>query len=185
MKSAGRRRDFYTIIAATCLMVIAYAVLHDQYLVRIAPERFTVYHEPLWGIDNPPLLAAAYALCAGLVPGLALGFVCALIAQCGERLALSPAQVLRGVACVILATELLAAATGIYVYLSGNLLYPHDFYPDKSLPLVTTQTIQLTAYFAGAAFSCIYFAILLRRRLSASSLLRAQRAAIPRTSHLP
>lgn len=66
---------------------------------------------------------------------------------------------------IIVATELLAAATGRYVYLSKNLFYPASFYPDKSLPLVTTQTIQLTAYFAGAAFSCVLFLILFRKRI--------------------
>ena len=159
------RRTSYTIILGTCLLVIVYAILHDQYLVRIAPEHFTVYHEPLWGIENPPLLAAAYAFCAAFVPGLALGLTCAAITTYRNRTPPRTWLVLRGVLCVIIATELLSAASGLYVYVTKNPLYPAALYPDESLPLLVTQTIQLTCYLAGAAFSCVLFAILIRGRL--------------------
>ena len=56
------RRDSYGIILGIWGMVALYAVLHDQYLVRIAPEHFTVYHYPIGDIQNPHLLAAVYGI---------------------------------------------------------------------------------------------------------------------------
>ena len=172
-QASGQRRHFYAIIVGTWLLVTIYAILHDQYLVRIAPEHFTVYHEPLWGIKNPPLLAAAYAFCAATIPGFALGCVCAFIAHAGSHPPLSLRQVFRGVICVIILTEIVSAASGVYAWTTGgNMLYPNNdfFYPAKTLPLVTTQTIQLTCYLTGAVFSSILFVLLIRTRLQSAKM---------------
>ena len=164
--AAGRRRDFYTIIVGTWVIVTVYAILHDQYLVRIAPEHFTVYHEPLWGITDPPLLAAAYAFCAAPLPALALGCVAAFIAHAGTRPPLRPKHVILGVVVVTVATEFTSAASGLYAWKSGSELYPTRWYPDRSLPLITTQTIQVTCYLSAALYSCVLFAYLIWRRVS-------------------
>ena len=44
-------------------------------------------------------------------------------------------------------------------------LYGERWYPDDSLPLITTQTIQLTCYLSSALFSCVLFLILIRKRI--------------------
>jgi len=163
----SQRREFYTILIGTYLMVTVYAVLHDQYLVRIAPEHFTIYHEPLWGIKNAKLLAAAYAFCSAPFPALALGCVGAFFALAlPERW--EPARhrrFFKGVACVIIAAEIFSASTGLYAYLSHEMLYPEKWYPDKTLPLIVTQTIQLSCYFSSAAFSCVFFVVMIRNRM--------------------
>ena len=53
------------------------------------------------------------------------------------------------------------------------MLYPDTdfFYPAKTLHLVTTQTIQLTCYLRSAIFSCVYFIIQIRWRLSGQKSL--------------
>ncbi|MFT4546095.1 MAG: hypothetical protein ACI8XO_002966 [Verrucomicrobiales bacterium] len=167
LKAQGSRRDFYTIIIGTYLLVTIYAILHDQYIVRIAPEHFTIYHDPLWGIKNPLLLAAAYAFCSAPLPALALGCVAAFISLALPKKwpPLGWRQVLRGVICVIIAAELASIATGIYAFTTKNMLYGSRLYPDKSLPLIVTQTVQLTCYLTSALFSCALFVYLIRKRV--------------------
>lgn len=45
-----RRSVSYAIILGMWGLTFLYCLLHDPYLVRIAPEHFAVYHKPLWGI---------------------------------------------------------------------------------------------------------------------------------------
>ena len=56
-------------------------------------------------------------------------------------------------AWVWLAVEVCAIASGLIVWWTGRPLYPDALYPTKSLGLLITQTIQITAYAAGALFS--------------------------------
>jgi hypothetical protein len=57
------------------------------------------------------------------------------------------------VVVVIAATEVLSASLGYWVYRSQQPLYPVSWYPDQSLPLLVTQTIQISCYLSSALFS--------------------------------
>jgi len=63
------RRATYQIVLGIWLMLSVWAVLHDQYIVWIAPEHFKVYHEPLRNLESPSLIAAVYAIRAGFYLG--------------------------------------------------------------------------------------------------------------------
>ncbi len=76
-----RRSVVYAITFGIWAEVFLYCVLHDQYLVRVAPEHFTVYHAPLWGITNLSLLAFAWAFKASIGPGLLLGLAAVFVAS--------------------------------------------------------------------------------------------------------
>lgn len=143
----------YSIIVGVWGLVALYAVLHDQYIVRIAPEHFTEYHPQIWGIEDPYWLAAALAFCASFGPGLLLGVACLLAARAGAYPKVSIRSILLGVVTVIAATELLSASLGYWVYRSQQPLYPASWYPDQSLPLLITQTIQISCYLSSALFS--------------------------------
>ena len=158
------RKDSYVVILGVCLLVVIYTTLHDQYIVRIAAEHFTVYHEPLWGITDPIRLAAAYGFSAGLVPGLVLGLACAVVGLHGERRPLRVTTIFTGAVGVILLVEVTSAASGGYVFFTRRPLYPERIYPDASLPLMITQTIQITCYLTSAAFSGLFLLLLHRRR---------------------
>lgn len=67
------RGSFYVTVFGIWLIVAIYAIAHDQYIVTIAPEHFTVYHPNPHGIENSRLLAAWSAVLASVSPGLLLG----------------------------------------------------------------------------------------------------------------
>ena len=75
------RRVSYRIILGTTAIVVLWAILHDQYLVRISPEHFTEYHKPLWDIQNPSLIAFLYGVSATAGPRLVLRIVYALFSR--------------------------------------------------------------------------------------------------------
>ena len=155
-------------------MVAVYAVLHDQYLVRIAPEHFTVYHPPLWGIKNTSLLAAAWSFQASLYPGIVLGMACLLAARAGGWPRVGARFVFRAVPLLIGATEAVSALAGLIVLELKHGIYPDEIYPDHRLPLLVTQTIQVTCYAAAAVFSALLIAwILIRRFRAHHRVLRA------------
>jgi hypothetical protein len=156
---SGTRGSSLALLVQIWALVAAYAVLHDQYLIRIAPEHFTVYHRPLAGIQNLTALAAAWALLASLAPGLLLGIGCLVAARAGPWPTLRSAAILTSVTIVLLATELCSATAGGVVFVSGHGIYPASFYVAGTVSLLVTQTIQITCYSAGALLSC---AMLLR-----------------------
>ena len=158
------RRYSYSFVAGLWLMVTVYAELHDQYLVRIAPEHFTVYHPPLWGLHDPPLLAAGWALKAGTFPGVLLGLACLFAARAGRWPRVGARFVFTVVPVLVGLTELTAASTGLWVWWQGRGLYPAWIYPENGLPLLITQTIQVTCYAAGGCYSLGFVAYLLARR---------------------
>lgn len=142
------------------LIIAVYAVLHDQYIVRLAPEHFTIYHAPLLGIEHPETLAAVYAFGASFSPGLLLGFACAFVARSGSWPRLSAKFILIGVTTVVIATELVSGFSGYFVYKRGSGIYPDSWYPTQALSLLTTQTIQITCYFTAALLSAVLLGIM-------------------------
>lgn len=158
------RRYSYAVVTGIWLIVTVYAVLHDQYLVRIAPEHFTVYHPPLWGLHNPSLLAAAWAFQAATYPGFMLGVGCLLAARAGPWPRVGVRHVFTVVPLLVGLTEIIAASSGLWGWWRGQGLYPDWLYPDGRLSLLITQTIQLTCYAAGGLCSLGVVAYLLIRR---------------------
>lgn len=158
------RQASFTLLLQVWVLVAFYAMLHDQYVIRIAPEHFTVYHRPLWGIQNHTLLAATWGFLGSLAPGLLLGLGCLMAARAGGWPKLSARIVLRGVALVLAATELCSATAGIIVFRRGSGLFPADWYVEASLPLLVTQTIQITCYLVGACFAALLFVCLIALR---------------------
>ena len=162
-----RRRTTYQILIVVWLIVSDYAIAHDQVIVRVAPEHFTIYHDPLWGIQTPWLLAAAYAFRASFI-GLFLGIALVLAGRGGDWPKLTPRQLYLGTLMVILATESCAVLSGLWAYWKEGPLYPSMFYPDPSLPMLVTATVQVTCYLASAIFSgALIVWCLVRRRRSA------------------
>ena len=155
------RRTTYGIILGVWGIVAVYAILHDQYIVRISPEHFTVYHHPLLGIEDPYWLAAAYAFLASFSPGLLLGVACLFTARIGNAPKISVGFVLKGVVVVVILTEVVAASAGLYVYQSEKGIYPESWYPEKSVSILVTQTIQVTCYLSAAFFSGLFILFLI------------------------
>ena len=144
------RAATYQIVLSIWSMLTLYAILHDQYIVWIAPEHFTLYHEPLGDLENPALIATVYAIRAGLGPGFFWGLAAAFFALSGTRPLMPVRLVLLSALVAIICIEVISASSGLWVWLSGRLVYPQSFYPDDDSLVLVTQTIQVTCYFSGA-----------------------------------
>ena len=169
------RRSMYSMVLGVWAIVAVYAVLHDQYIVRIAPAHFTRYHDPMWGIRRPNILAAAYAFRSSWYPGVLLGIACALAARADSMPRISPRFVLRSVAAIVCLTELVAAFSGVVAYRRGQGIYPDEFYPAPELLLQVTQTIQLTCYWMSALWSTFLIGLMLGLRYGPHGLARSVR----------
>lgn len=159
-----KRTVTYSTILGVWAMVALYAVLHDQYIARIAPEHFTEYHPQIWGIEDPYRLAAALAFGASFGPGLLLGTACLLAARAGSFPKQRIKSVFLGVVAVIAATEFFSASLGGWVYCTKQPLLPTWCYPDHSLPLLVTQTIQISCYLLGAVLSGVLLVYIVSTR---------------------
>lgn len=112
MCGAESRRSMYSLVIGVWAIVALYAVLHDQYIVRISPAHFTLFHDPMWGIRYPKILAA----------------------RVDSMPQVSSAFVLKSVAAVVVLTELVAAFSGAVAYYRGQGIYPDEFYHATELP---------------------------------------------------
>lgn len=77
------KRPLLAILLHCCLAVIAYAMLQDQFSVRLSKEYFTLGHAPIAGLDNPTLLGLAWGFLGGFPGGIVLGIPLALAATLG------------------------------------------------------------------------------------------------------
>lgn len=162
--SGERRSVSYAVIFGVWLEVAIYCQLHNLYLAPLAPEHFTVYHEPLWGIENLRLLAAAWAFRASIGPGIPLGLAALFIGRAGKRPPVPVRRILLGVWPALVVTELCGLAAGAWSWTTGRPFFPEILYPDMRRELVTSQSIQLACYLAGAVAGMVYLGWLWRQR---------------------
>lgn len=162
-----KRGVTYAIVFGIWAEVFLYCVLHDQYLIRIAPEHFTEWHPPLWGIEDLTLLALAWGFRASVGPGLILGLAALFLGRMGRRPKVAPGAMLKIVPWGILATEAAGLSAGAWVWKTGIPLYPLELYPEFSKPLLITQTIQLTCYAAGGIVGLLFLAWIVAQRRKA------------------
>lgn len=160
----------YLIVFGIWAEVFLYCLLHDQYMVRVAPTHFTVYHEPLWGIENHSLLAAAWAFRASVGPGLVLGLAALFLGRAGSRPKIAPRTMLKIVPCLILLTEISGLSAGLWAWRNERPLYPDAVYPDGTLPILFSQTNQVTCYLVGGLVSAGFLAWIIKQRRSLSSM---------------
>ncbi len=153
-----KRSVVYTLVFGIWAEVFFYCVLHDQYLIRIAPEHFTVYHAPLWGITDLTTLAFAWAFKASIGPGLLLGLAAVFVGRAGSLPKMPVKRMLKVVAGSIVVAELAGLLAGAYAWKTGEMIFPEIIYPEETRPLITTQTIQLACYVVGVLTSCGFLA---------------------------
>jgi len=164
-----RRAVVYGLTFGIWAEVFLYCVLHDQYLVRLAPEHFTVYHPPLWGIENESLLALAWAFRASVGPGILLGMAATFLGRSGRLPKMPLKPMFKGVALGLVVTECFGLAAGAYSWFTGRTLFPEIIYPELTRPLITSQSIQLTCYLVGGVVGVVFLTWVRRWRRRAAS----------------
>jgi hypothetical protein len=162
------RGTTYRIIFGVWLMIAGDAVIHDQVIGSIAPGHFTEYHEPVRGLSNPRALAAIHALAASAVKGIPFGLLCVWIGRRGPRRKVSAKTLFLGTLSILMLTECAAVATGVWVHRGNQPPYPPAWYPEHSLPILITQTVQITCYLSAFFLSPAFFAMVHRWRRSGS-----------------
>lgn len=149
----------------TWALVALYAVLHDQGIVWLAPEHFTVGHPAIPGVSDPRLQAAILAFIASIGPGLAFGIALAFACCEGPWPTLGTLGALRLVVVTLILTEATAIALGTLSWSYHWKVFGPGWYPDWSdRYTVTSQTIQLTAYVGGAGYSALAIAAAMLQR---------------------
>ncbi|GAA5484480.1 hypothetical protein [Haloferula sargassicola] len=162
--SGERRAVSYGVIFGVWAEILVYCELHDLFLAPFAPEHFTVYHPPLWGIENIHLLGAAWAFRASIGPGIPLGIAALFIGRSGKRPPLPVKTILWRVWPALALTELCGLAAGAWSWVTGKPVFPEILYPGLTRALITAQSIQLTCYLAGAVTGVAYLIGLWRAR---------------------
>jgi hypothetical protein len=157
-------RTFGQVFFGVWAMVALYAMLHDQYIVRIAPEHFTVYHPNPLGIRQAWLRALATAFGASFAPGLMLGLATFVLARVGPWPKVAPKTIFKGEVVVLALTEAAAEVAGWAERLGFGTVFPEAVYQGLTPALRRAQTIQLTCYSAAAIFSVGLLGFLLLRR---------------------
>lgn len=145
--------SFGKVVYGVWLLVWLFAALHDQYLIRIYPEHFTVWHYQIPWIKDYTLLAIAYAFGASVTPGLALGVALYVVSRLFNRPKIPARAVFLGVFLVFVGVELSAITAGLIAWKTEREIYPEWLYPDTALGLIITQSIQITAYLSGMVLS--------------------------------
>ena len=146
---------FAKVVLGTWMMVWIFAAIHNQYLIRIAPEHFTVYHARISFVRDYTLLGITWAFLASGFPGIVLGICLYVAGRVFDRPKLSVKQLLLSTIWVWVGVEICSIALGLVAWTTLKPIFPEDLYPTFERGLLTTQTIQLTAYLTGAIFSVI------------------------------
>ena len=98
--------------------------------------------------------------------GVMLGIFLYVAGRLFGRAKLSPKQIIFSTAWVWAAVEICAGIVGLIVWRTEQGVYPEWVYPDDSLGLFITQSIQITAYLTGLLFSIILICYTWHRRKS-------------------
>jgi hypothetical protein len=152
---------FFRIVLGTAAMVVAYGIIHDQYLIRVSPSHFTDYHPDIFPTSNPTLLALGFAVMATFGPGLALGYLMYAAARLGRRKKASPKRVYLTILVLLLALELIAVSAGLLAPTLNThrlLPFPPSWYPDSTTGILITQTTQMVCYLAAGPLSLLALA---------------------------
>lgn len=149
------RACFFKTVFGVWFLVWIFAALHDQYLIRIHPEHFTVWHYRIPWTDDLTLLSIAYAFGASISPGLILGTSLYIAGRLFDRPKLRIRTILLGVVLVFIAVEFCALLTGWIAWRAGCEIFPEWLYPDNTPGILITQSIQIAAYLSGAVFSLL------------------------------
>ncbi|MBY0457148.1 MAG: hypothetical protein K2V38_07415 [Gemmataceae bacterium] len=101
--------------------VVGYAILQDQISARLCPEYFTRLHNPIPGVTDPTLLGVYWGFLGAWWGGVLVGYVAGLMATVGPRPKLTPRELVKPFALLVLGVATVTALTGLSVWRHGEL----------------------------------------------------------------
>jgi hypothetical protein len=170
-----QRRACAAFVITFGFTVVAWACVHDLYLIHIEPRHFTEYHRALLPISDHRLLALQYATVATFGPGMVFGALAFATSRLGSQ---RTPHTLRfawlgflPVIALIETSALLVGQLASHRHLAGRSLpYPAWLYPDETAGIAYSQSVNLTAYPAAAVFGGLYLLTLWWLRNQAPAL---------------
>jgi hypothetical protein len=167
----AERGQLITFQLWTAVTILVYGIVHDQWVMAVSADHFTLYHPKLIETRWPRLNTAALAAVATLGPGLVLGALLWMAARWGEkRPRLLYPVVWRRLLVLLACLEVAAMSVGFVSawrferLVAEGLLLPEWVYPEMEKGLVVAQTIQLFTYAAAAVGSWVLIAWVWRMR---------------------
>src|SRR5262249_43367852 len=139
------------VVAAICC-----GILQDQITARICVEYFTIGHDPIFGTDDPSLLALGWGTLATWWMGLFLGGPAAFFARIGTRPKLGWRDLLRPIGIlmsVVAASAIVFGIAGWLLAQAGKVWLVDDLAkrvpPEKHIAFLTDLWAHNAAYAAG------------------------------------
>src|SRR5690242_2718709 len=103
----------YIEIVVLCVVVaVSYGILHDQVTARICIEYFTIGHAPIFGTQDPTLLALGWGVLATWWAAVMLGVPLAFVPRFGRRPKRTVGSLVRPLVTLMIVSFALAAIAG-------------------------------------------------------------------------
>lgn len=153
MREAGH---FLAIVVFSIIAAVLYGVVHDQITARVCVEYFTVGHPPVFGTEDPTLLALGWGLVATWWVGLILGVFLALAARAGPRPRRAIRTLVRPVAVLLSVMAVCALGAGLVgwvlarrgdVWLTGEMA--REIPPENHAAFIADLWAHSASYAAG------------------------------------
>src|SRR5262245_9614369 len=112
--------QFTGIVLFCVFAAVVYGIVHDMVTARVCVEYFTIGHTPIFGTDDPTVLALGWGFLATWWVGAILGVVLALAAREGSRPPRSLASLVRAVMLLMLVTGACALVAGVIGWFVAN-----------------------------------------------------------------
>ena len=171
-------RESAVIIAISMVACVFYGIVHDQITARICVEYFTVFHEPVFGTDNPTVLGIGWGILATWWVGLFLGIPLVIACRAGSLPKRSAIDLVRpigwlmiisGCAAAVGGLVGLVAATNGWIRLTGPLASRIPSH--KHVPFLVDLWMHNTSYCVGFIGGLVLISVIWRSRLVASQCI--------------
>lgn len=161
------------IIAGCILTCVGYGIVHDNITARLCVEYFTIGHPPIFGTEDPTLLALGWGIIATWWVGAMLGIMISMAARAGSWPKMEPNEFVRPILLLVGISTVCAALAGIVGYIAAVnqwvWLMPHlaDRIPEeKQIWFLVDLWIHGASYLAGLVGGLVItgYAVQQRRR---------------------
>jgi hypothetical protein len=112
--------EWLKIIGLGVVGAIAYGIAHDNVTARVCVEYFTIGHVPIFGTENPTLLALGWGVLATWWVGLGLGIYLALACRVGRRPKLTAVDLVRPLGVLLVTVAAVSLLAGLAGYLAAT-----------------------------------------------------------------